>query len=143
MMVNMAERFAGKFRRRVRRDRIEDRVLLPERHLLVHAVHAGRRGEYEPLHAELPCQLEQVLCPDNIDSCVELGLRERRTDPGTRGEMNNGIKGLRRKHPTEIVADVSFDQCRLARKCTNVVAFQRWIIKVIKVVDKGNCIAPS
>ncbi len=145
MRVGVTQQLARRFGRRVRRDRLEDRIVLGERRLLVLAVDGRGRAEDELPHAARAREFEQVDRAVDVGLGVERRLRERGPDARARRQMHDHVNRLFAERACErrAVADVRLDE---SERCAphvrlDVRALDGRIVEVVEVVHDRH--APS
>jgi len=140
----MANQFAGGFRRRVRRDRLANRIVFAERNFRVAAVDRRRRAEHKLFDAVLAREFEQVYGAVDVGLRVELGFGERWAHAGAGSEMNDAIEMVFFEDVVECgaIANVSLYEfvSRIFEVFANVLAFDVGVIEVVEIIDNDDLI---
>src|ERR1700757_4784780 len=94
MRVVRADLFAGQFAAGVRTESLHQHLIFAKRELASSAVDGGAGSKDKLADPEAFSGFEQVECPQDVGLKIEFRIQNRRTDPGTSGEMNNDIGAL-------------------------------------------------
>src|SRR6266705_909316 len=142
MSVSMTKQLSRRFRRGIRGNRIEDRIVFAEGNLWVNSVNGRRRTENELLDTVRARKFQQI--QGAVDVCLDIQPRLPQRRPHARAptQMCDAIVvGIcKRTLQGGAVAKVGFDnfEIGIGQVRTDIRALDRWIVKVVEVIDDGD-----